>query len=190
MRRLLFALGVLLALSAATAQAQAEKRIIFDAYGAFVMPTGDYGEGFKGSPGFGAALGYYVTPAIMITGNFNWGFMKGKIGLGGTTVDQDVMNFFATLGYDFLAAERNMALAGFLGGGVQMFKSKIAGGALDGDSKSYPTVNAGFTFNYWFTSLIGLVLQTGVTYAITKEADFGMNSAITLPQAAGVSLKF
>ena len=183
-------LGVLVVLGASTAGAQAGNRLTFDAYGAFVIPTGDYGESFKASPGIGAAIAYAVTPAIAIAGHFDWGMMKGKTEIGGTSVNQDIMNYFATVGYDMLAAERAMSLVGFLGGGMQVFKPKPVADAPGGDSRSYPTVNAGFKFNYWFTGTLGLMLRTGVSYAITQEEDFGMRAAINLPQAAGVSLRF
>ena len=184
------ALGVLLVMGATTAQAQAEKKVQFDAYGAYVIPTGDFADetmGFKAGFGFGAALGYYVTPAVVIAANFNMGMLTGRIQLGDETNDVNLMNYFATIGYDFMAMSPNMSFAAYVGGGLQVFSPS---GASTGDSQSNFAANGGLKYNYWFSPSVGLLLQPAITWAFVSEEDFGYSSVITFPLAAGLSFKF
>ena len=184
--KLLVALGLLLVMGATTAQAQAEKKVQFDVFGAYVIPTGDFADGVKASPGFGAAIAFYVAPAFYIAGNFNWGMMKGKTEVNGETADIDLMNFFAMLGYDFMANAPNMSFSAYVGGGMLMFSPKEFG-AVTPESFSRPAANAGLKFNYWFSPSVGLLLQSGLAYGFMKEDE---GSVMALPQIVGVSFKF
>ena len=181
--KFLVALGLLLVMGATAAQAQAEKKVQLDAFGAFVLPMSDFGDVVKASPGFGAAIGYYVTPAIVISGNFNWGMMKGKDEAGGELADLDLMNIFGTIGYDFMALAPNMSFAVYAGGGMMMFRPKPEGA----ESYSRPGIDGGLKFNYWFSPSVGLLLQSGVAYAFMKEDE---GTVFALPQVVGVSFKF
>ena len=71
--RALFALGVLLVMGGSAARAQVEKPWVLDGYGGFFIPAGSYADVVKASPGVGFGLAYYVSPAIVVGGNFNWG---------------------------------------------------------------------------------------------------------------------
>jgi hypothetical protein len=143
--RLLAAVAVMVfVVSATPARAQVERPLFLEGYGAFIIPTGDYADVVKASIGFGAGFGLYTTPAIVLMGNFNWGLMKGKEGI---FPDQDLLSYFAMVGYDVTAAVPNASVILFAGGGGATFKTKPEAGESDSQTKF--ALNGGIKAYIW-----------------------------------------
>jgi hypothetical protein len=188
MRRLLIALGLLLAIGAATAQAQ-EKPFVLEAFGTFTVPTGDFADAVKASPGFGAALGYYVSPALLIGGSFHWAMMKAKDDAA-FPLDEDILNFYAFFGYDVTAAQPSLALVPFLGVGATMFRFDV-GGSTESETKF--SANAGLKLYYWFSPGFGILAgaATNIIFMGSDElAPEASSTKILIPAQLGLVLGF
>lgn len=189
MRRLLASLGLLLALGAAAARAQAQKPFIIEGFGTYTVPTGDFSVAVKASPGFGIGLGYSVSPALLIMGNFNWAFMKAKNDLA-FGLDEDILTFQAGFGYDVTAAQPSVSVIPYLAAGMTMFRFKI----LDAtESESKFSASGGLKLYYWFSPTIGLVAGAAANLIFVGSNELepeASNSKLIIPAQLGVVLAF
>jgi hypothetical protein len=189
MWRLLVSLGLLLAVGAATARAQAQKPFIIEGFGAYTVPTGDFSVAVKASPGFGVGLGYYVSPALLVMGNFNWAMMKAKNdAIDG--LDEDILTFQAGLGYDVTAAQPSVSVIPYLAAGMTMFRYEI----LDAtESENKFSASAGLRLYYWFSPTIGLIAGAAANLILVGSNELepeASNSKLIIPTQLGVVLAF
>ena len=184
--RLLATVAVLALLVGSTpAQAQVEKPLFIEGYGAFVIPTGDYADAVKASPGVGAGFGFYASPAIVLMGNFNWGFMSAKEPI---FPKQDLFSAFAMVGYDLTAAQPDVGVILFGGVGGTQFKTKPETG--DSESTTKLAINGGAKATFWVSPQFGIMGAANVAFSFTSDSETGAGNTVFFPLTFGLAVRF
>lgn len=176
--------AVALVFNASPAKAQVEMPWVIEGYGGIVIPTGDYGDAVKTGFGFGGAVGYRLTPAFSLWGNFNYGIMKGATVETVELPDQDLLAYFAMAGYNFTPELPDWDVLAFLGAGGMTFSPD------EGDSETNFAVNGGFKAYYWISPTVALSGAANVGVAFTDEETFGSSTTVVLPAYLGVAFRF
>ena len=115
-KQFLFAIAASLAAAPLQAQMPATKSFVEGLVGAAV-PTFDIADVATTGTAFGATLGYRLSPAIVLMGEFDYGMHKDK---ATEQVDINTLHYMGKVGYDVYARDR-VTVTVNLGAGVLQF---------------------------------------------------------------------
>jgi hypothetical protein len=181
----LIAMAITVASAAATplaAQVAAPKMFVEGLAGAAV-PTFDIADVATTGPAFGAALGYRLSPSIVLMGEFDYGMHEDK---ATETVDINTLHYMAKVGYSLTGPrERGWEAIANLGVGAVGFDIEGAD-----ETKTYLAINAGAKLSYSFNRSLAFVLSPQGDIAFTKKEDLTTDNAWVWPVTAGIRLSF
>ena len=181
-KQLIFALAAGLAAAPLQAQMPATKSFVEGLAGAAV-PTFDIADVATTGAAFGATLGYRLTPAIVLMGEFDYGMHKDK---ATEQVDINTLHYMAKVGYSLTGPkDRGWEAIVNLGAGAVGFD--IEG---SDETKTYFAINAGAKLSYSFSRSLAFVLSPQGDIAFTKKEDLTTDNAWVWPITAGVRLSF
>ena len=179
-----FTVATVASLAAAPLAAQdvAPKMFVEGLAGAAV-PTFDIADVATTGPALGAAVGYRLSPAIVLMGEFDYGMHKDK---ATEEVDINTLHYMAKVGYSLTGPKaRGWEAILNLGAGAVSFD-------IDGAPKTntYLAINAGAKLSYNFSPSLAFVLSPQGDIAFTKKAELTTDNAWVWPVTAGVRLSF
>lgn len=182
--------------SASPALAQRpEKPFQVEARAGYNLPTGNLADLVDGAFGFGAGIGYYFTPKLVIMGDFDFGSHSYKTDLVDPGFDvgsakEEVMHFMGKIGYVlFQSADGKMKILVNAGAGGMNFKFKADD--VESESTTKFAINAGAKLYYMFTPSVGIVVspQGDIAFGFDKDVD-GSSTKWVWPLSAGLAFNF
>ena len=147
------------------------------------VPTFDIADVATTGPALGAAIGYRVSPKIVLMGEFDYGMHKDK---ATEEVDINTLHYMAKVGYSLTGPQpRGWEAIVNLGAGAVSFD-------VDGAPKTntYFAINAGAKLSYNFSPSLAFVLSPQGDIAFSKKAELTTDNAWVWPVTAGVRLSF
>ena len=147
-----------------------------------VVPTFDISDVATVGTAFGATVGYYVSPRIVVMGAFDYGMHQDE---PTESVDITTMHYMGKVGYSFTGPrDRGWDALVNLGAGAVTFD--VDGGP----SNTYFAINAGAKLAYNFSPTLAAVISPQGDIAFTDEAELGTSNAWAWPFTAGLRVNF
>lgn len=180
----LFSLAAVAGFAAAPLAAQdVSPKLFVEGLAGAAVPTFDIADVATTGPALGAAVGYRLSPAIVLMGEFDYGMHKDK---ATEEVDINTLHYMAKVGYSLTGPKaKGWEAILNLGAGVVSFD-------IEGAPKTntYFAINAGAKLSYNFTPSLAFVLSPQGDIAFTKKAELTTDNAWVWPVTAGVRLSF
>jgi hypothetical protein len=172
-------LAVAASWSAAAAQDSSERPLSLELRGIAMVPTFDIADAADVGPGFGAGIGYRLSPAVTVMADFDMAVHPTP------TPDFDIntLHYVGKVGYDVYVRDR-ITVTLNLGAGVVQFAGDLP------ESKSYFAINAGAKVGVALSEAVELLISPQGDIAFTKEDDLGTSNAWVWPIGAGVRFRF
>jgi hypothetical protein len=180
--RAVFGAAVVGALCVAQPLAAQEKAGVFvEALGGLAVPTFDVADDLSSGAALGGTIGIrfgnWVTMAEVDYGMHDAERFEG--------VDINTQHYIAKLGYSITGPrDYGWEVILNLGGGVVTFDVE------DGDSHTYPAINAGAKLSYHFNPTFAVVLSPQGDIAFSDDEEIGTSNAWVWPLTAGVRVSF
>jgi hypothetical protein len=180
----LAALATFAAVTPATAQAPAPDRAAFvELLAGAAVPTFDIADVATTGPAFGAAVGYRLSPRIVLMGEIDYGMHQDK---ATESVDISTLHLIGKIGWSLTGPrDRGWETVLNLGAGSVTFD-------VDGapNSFTYFAINAGAKISYAFNPRLAFVLSPQGDIAFAKRDELTTDNAWVWPVTAGIRLSF
>ena len=172
-------LAVGASVNAVAAQDPSERPVAFELRAIGMVPTFDIADAADVGPGFGAGIGYRLSPAVTLMADFDMAVHPTP------TPDFDIntLHYMGKVGYDVYARDR-VTVTVNLGAGVLQFAGDLP------ESKSYFAINAGAKVAIALSDAVELLISPQGDIAFTKEEDLGTSNAWVWPLGAGLRFRF
>jgi hypothetical protein len=170
-------------LAGGTASAQeTTSKMFVEVLGGAAVPTFDIADVATTGSAVGAAIGMRLNPKWVVMGEFDYGMHKDK---ATESVDINTLHYMAKIGYSLTGPRtRGWEAVVNLGAGAVTFDVE------NGESNTYPAINAGAKLAYNFNRSFALVLSPQGDIAFTKKDELGTDNAWVWPITAGLRLNF
>ncbi len=165
--------------------AQERAGVFVEALGGAAVPTFDIADDITTGAAFGATIGIRFGNWVPMA-EFDYGMHEvDNDDAEGEDIEISTQHYIAKVGYSLTGpVDRGWEAIVNLGGGVVTFDVE------DGDSFTYPAINAGAKLSYHFSPMFAVVLSPQGDIAFTDEDELGTNSAWVWPLTAGVRVSF
>jgi hypothetical protein len=165
--------------NAVAAQDSSARPLAVELRGIAMVPTFDIADAADLGPGFGAGIGYRISPAVTLMADFDMAVHPTP------TPDFDIntLHYMAKVGYDVYARDP-VTVTVNLGAGVVQFAGDLP------ESKSYFAINAGAKVAVALSDAVDLLISPQGDIAFTKEDDLGTSNAWVWPIGAGFRFRF
>ena len=165
--------------SVADAQAQgtAERQISIELRGIGMVPTFDIADAVDAGLGFGAGLGYRMSPSVTLMADFDMAVHPTP------TPDFDIntLHYMGKIGYVAYARDRvNVTLN--LGAGMMQFAGDLP------ESRSYFAINAGAKVGVGLSDALELLVSPQGDIAFADEDEIGTSNAWVWPLGVGIRI--
>lgn len=178
---LMAAAGALLL--AAPAGAQTAPRVFVEGLGGVAVPTFDIADVAETGGALGAAIGFRVSPRVVLMGEFDYGMHKDE---ATGNVDINTLHYMGKVGYSLTGPrERGWEAIVNLGAGAVSFDVEGAP-----ESFTYFAINAGAKLSYSFNRSVAFVLSPQGDIAFSDEDELGTTNAWVWPVTAGLRINF
>ena len=177
-----FAVAVAATVAVASPAAAQTPKMFVEARGGAAVPTFEIADVATTGSALGAALGYRLSPRLVLMGEFDYGMHRNE---PTETIDLNTLHYMGKVGYS-LTGPREKGLEAIVNLGVGAVTFDVEGG----DSNTYPALNAGAKLSYNFNRTYAVVLSPQGDIAFTKEEDFTTNNAWVWPITAGFRINF
>ena len=161
----------------------AAQSVFVEALGGAAVPTFDIADVAKTGSALGGAIGFRVSPRLVLMGEFDYGMHKDK---ATGDVDINTLHYMGKVGYSLTGPrERGWEAIVNLGAGAVSFDVEGAP-----ESFTYAAINAGAKLSYNFNRNFAFVLSPQGDIAFTDEDELGTTNAWVWPVTAGLRINF
>lgn len=163
------------------AGAQERAGVFVEALGGAAVPTFEIADYVSSGAAFGGTVGIRFGNWVTMA-EFDYGMHEAE---AVEDVDINTQHYIAKVGYSLTGPrDRGWEAIVNLGGGVVTFDVE------DGESNTYPAINAGAKLSYHFGPTFAVVLSPQGDIAFTDEDEIGTTNAWVWPLTAGVRVSF
>ena len=172
-------LAIVASTHAVSAQDSGMRPLAIELRGIAMVPTFDIADAADVGPGFGAGIGYRLSPAVRLMADFDMAVHPTP------TPDFDIntLHYMGKVGYDVYARDRFTVTVN-LGAGVVQFAGDLP------ESRSYFAINAGAKVAVALSDAVDLLISPQGDIAFAEEEDLGTTNAWVWPLGAGVRFRF
>ena len=158
-------------------------RLFVEGLAGAAVPTFDIADVATTGPALGAAIGYRLSPSIVLIGEFDYGMHKDK---ATEELDINTLHYMAKVGYS-LTGPRAKGWEAIVNLGAGAVSFDIEGAPK---TNTYFAINAGAKLSYSFSPSLAVVLSPQGDIAFTKKAELTTDNAWVWPVTAGIRLSF